>query len=62
MNSKNNYDLKNQKLLQMFDSTDLKEAVSNIYDSGMKDDTLALLCARTHGPPSWHLGWTWKKL
>ena len=25
---------------QMFDSMDLKEAVSDLYDSGMKDDTL----------------------
>ena len=48
MNSKNDYDFKNKKLLQMFDSTDLKEAVYNIYDSGMKDDTLALLYARRH--------------
>ena len=28
---------------QMFDSMDLKEAVPNLYDSGMKYDTLALL-------------------
>ena len=28
---------------QMFDSMDLKESVSDMYDSGMKDDTLALL-------------------
>ena len=28
---------------QMFDSTGLEEAVSELYDSGMKDNTLALL-------------------
>ena len=28
---------------QMFDSMDLQEAVSDLYDSGMKDNTLSLL-------------------
>ena len=28
---------------QMFDAMNLKEAISDLYDSGMKDDTLALL-------------------
>ena len=28
---------------QMFDSMDLEEAVSDLYDSGMKDNTLKLL-------------------
>ena len=28
---------------QMFDSMDLEEAISDLYDSGMKDNTLALL-------------------
>ena len=28
---------------QMFDSMDLEESISDLYDSGIKDDTLALL-------------------
>ena len=28
---------------QMFDSMDLEEAISDLYDSGMKDNTLKLL-------------------